>query len=325
MAKFKFGLDLGFGSVKIIGAGRSVVIPSQVVRVSSNAVNLSAFDNGRKQSKDNAARLIESNGQAYWVGLGAYAKNITAAPVEEYGIERLLNDSHIKMVVYSALSDTPALSRDEVALFVGLPFALASGDAAKSNIKRVKEWLVGEHTWNVDRRERGVNVVTVKALSQAMGAYCDYTLGNGGGQRNPVQPDALYGVLSVGFGTVEMAVISNDEIQDAEGFQSGVQSMLQAMRTNGESFSELDTKLRAGSLHLNGAATDWKANVRGKIDNKWRNLIPRFSKVICVGGGIRFMRDELVSKFGDKMWTPDTPDDEVTAVARGLYKLSESL
>lgn len=324
MAKFKLGIDLGFGSVKVFCAGRSVVIPSQVVRVSTNSVNLSAFDNGRKPSRDSAARLIESGGQSYWVGLGAYARNITTPPIEEYGIERLLNDSHMKMVVYSALSDTPAMSRDEVALYVGLPFALASGDAAKSNIKRVKEWLSGAHTWSVDRKERGVNVVSVKALSQAMAAYCDYTLDASGVPCLPVQPDALYGVLSIGFGTLEMAVISNDEIQDAEGFQNGVQSMLQAMRSN-ESYSELDTKLRGGALHLNGQADDWRATVRGRIDSKWRNLLPRFAKVICVGGGVRFMRDELQHKFGNKMWTPGTPDDEVTAVARGLYKLSESL
>ena len=127
------------------------------------------------------------------------------------------------------------------------------------------------------------------------------------------------------FDTVEVAIIVNDAIQDAEGFPVGVQSLLQSMRGEGQSFSELDTKLRSGALHLNGRSDDWRALVRGKVGGKWRNILPRMDKVICVGGGVRFMRNELKQMFGDKMWTPETEAEEVTSVAHGLFKLAESL
>lgn len=325
MAKIKIGVDLGFGSVKLAGHGAAIIAPTQVVRASASNVNVNVFDGQKRTKNDGDVRLIETDGAAYWVGLGAYAKNITANPIEEYGIERLTSDSHMKLVVYSAISSTEITSRDELQFFVGLPFVLASGDAAKNNVRAVKEWLLGEHRWTVNRRERCANVVSVKATSQAMGAYCDYALNEFGESQGLIAQDAPYGVLSIGFGTVEAAVIVNDAIQDAEGFPVGVQSLLQSMRHDGQSFSELDTKLRTGALHLNGASDDWRALVRGKVGGKWRNLLPRMDKVICVGGGIRFMRNELKQMFGDKMWTPETEEDEVTSVARGLSKLAESL
>lgn len=57
----------------------------------------------------------------------------------------------------------------------------------------------------------------------------------------------------------------------------------------------------------------------GVVEKQWGNAWKRFAVVLIMGGGSILLHDTLPYRFNGKAFMPDQP---VTAIARGLYKLA---
>jgi hypothetical protein len=168
-------------------------------------------------------------------------------------------------------------------------------------------------------------VDSVRVTSQPFGGLCDYLL-NAEGKFIPERKKAFtaeVGIVSIGFGTVELLVIrGREQVQRfSNGSASGVRRMLEIL--NGEglySLGEMDVMLRGGGLDTKTALPVWEREVTGIIEKQWGKSWKRFSAVLLMGGGVILLRDTLPGRFNGKGWLPDAP---VMAIARGLYKLTQ--
>lgn len=96
------------------------------------------------------------------------------------------------------------------------------------------------------------------------------------------------GVISVGFGTVELMVVRDrTPVQRfTSGSASGVRRLLEIV--NGQhlySLGEMDTQLRAGQLDVSTALPVWEREVTGVIEKQWGTAWKRFAVVLLMGGG----------------------------------------
>ena len=151
----------------------------------------------------------------------------------------------------------------------------------------------------------------------------DYLL-DGEGRFIPERKGAFsseVGVISIGFGTVELMVVRDrTPVQRfTSGSASGVRRLLEIV--NGQhlySLGELDTQLRAGHLDISTALPIWEREVTGVIEKQWGTSWKRFAAVLIMGGGAILLKDNLPYAFNGKAYLPDEP---VQAIARGLYRL----
>jgi len=213
----------------------------------------------------------------------------------------------------------------------GLPLALFTGDerAVRSNMRRVKAFLRGEHHWEVlggqgqALGERVLEVDEVMIASQADGTLFDYLLDEEG-----VMPPARkrelgqeIGIVNIGMNTVDLLVARNGQTVQrfTSGDTRGVRRLLSLMSDGLYSLGELDQRLRAGDLDTSAALPVWEREVTGYLEDNWGRSFRRFARVIAAGGGALLLREPLLRVFGGKIWFPDEP---IVATARGLYKLA---
>jgi hypothetical protein len=206
----------------------------------------------------------------------------------------------------------------------GLPNELLAGEAAPENIESVKRWIKGAHTWLADGQEYTVQIAEVKLASQVTGGLFDYLL-NDQGHFITERKQALTGeagIISVGFGTVELMVVRNrTPVQRfTTGTSSGVRRLLELVNQGRlYSLGELDLQLRSGQLDLSTALPIWEREVGRVISDQWGNQWKRFSAILAVGGGAILLRESLLRRFEGKVFIPEEP---VQSIARGLYKMT---
>jgi hypothetical protein len=132
------------------------------------------------------------------------------------------------------------------------------------------------------------------------------------------------GVISIGFGTVEMLVIKNRAIVQrfTVGTTSGVRRLLEiADSQKMYSLGESDLRLRQGKIDLSTALPIWEREVTGVIEKQWGSYWKRFAAILLVGGGTILLKNSLPYRFNGKAFIPDDP---ILSVARGLYKMTLS-
>jgi hypothetical protein len=307
-------LDFGAGNIKRYAEAGSVVIPSQIATCTGEQLGEMS---GIKRAA--STTRIEIDGHRFYVGAGAHTNG---RPVENLDDSRFVSGSpELRALTYAALDGSPA---DPMNAIIGLPQSALVGEQAAKTAAGLREWLVGEHRWQVNTVEHQATIEKVTVTSQAAGALFDWLLDPAGkfiADRRKKFSDEI-GVLSVGMNTLELLVLHGGEIVNrfTGSRTAGVRRLLELSDPQGYySRGELDTKLRAGRLDTRAALPIWGAEITGAIEQVWGTAHNRFSAVIMVGGGAVLLQNALMGMFNGRSYMPDDP---LISVSRGLYKLA---
>jgi hypothetical protein len=318
---FSLGFDMGMGALKLWAGSCGLQLVSQVA---SNGHGHLGEIMGLKSRK--RPILVSGDFGSFYVGAGAHEHG---RPVENLDFDRLTGAPEMRVLLYAALAQYQSENGpfdQPLALLVGLPLQMMTGELAKDYQKGVKGWLMGSHVFEVDGITHTIEVASVRQTAQAVGALFDYVLDENGkmiGERGSALLDEV-GVISVGFNTVELLVVKDRGAAErfTRGNTLGVRRLLELMNhENLFSLGELDGKLRSGGLRseLKTSLPIWSREVNGEIERVWGQVHKRFAKVLIVGGGALLLQDALTTQFGHKAWVPG---DAVLSIARGLWKLS---
>ncbi len=313
------GIDAGNGAFKLYGAPGGLEVVSQVATNGTQKV-LSTI--GLRKSK--APLAIHNDSGSFYVGAGSHDYG---RPVENLDVDRFNGTPEMKALLHGSLTryqQRYGKLAAPLTVVVGLPNEVLTGDQAEQNVENVKRWLRGSHTWDADGEPFSAEIADVKAASQVTGGLFDYLL-DAQGQFIPERKGAFnseVGVITLGFGTVELMVVRNREMVQrfTSGAASGVRRLLEIV--NGQrlySLGELDMQLRAGQLDTREALPIWEREVTGVIERQWGTAWKRFAVVLIMGGGAVLLKDSLPARFNGRAFMPDEP---VQAIARGLYRLT---
>jgi hypothetical protein len=313
------GIDAGNGAFKLFGASGGLEFVSQAATNGTQKV-ISSF--GLRKSK--APLAIQNESGSFYVGAGAHD---FGRPIENLDVDRFNGTPEMRALLHGSLSryqQRYGKFSDPLSVVVGLPNEVLTGDQAEQNVENVKRWLRGNHTWTADGESFSMEIAEVKAASQVTGGLFDYLL-DSDGFFIPERKGAFnseVGVITIGFGTVELMVVRNREIVQrfTSGSASGVRRLLEIV--NGQrlySLGEMDMQLRAGQLDIREALPIWEREVTGVIEKQWGLAWRRFAAVLLMGGGAILLKDTLPHRFNGRAYLPDEP---VLAIARGLYRLT---
>ena len=313
------GIDAGNGAFKLFGAPGGLELVSQVA---TNGTQKMLSTLGLRKQK--APLQVTNESGSFYVGAGAHDYG---RPVENLDVERFNGTPEMKALLHGSLTryqQRYGIFTTPLTIAVGLPNEVLTGEQAGQNLENVKRWMRGCHTWKADGETYSVEIADVKAASQVTGGLFDYLL-DAEGRFIPERKGAFtseVGVISIGFGTVELMVVRDrTPVQRfTSGSASGVRRLLEIV--NGQrlySLGELDTQLRAGHLDIAAALPIWEREVTGVIEKQWGTSWKRFAAVLIMGGGAILLKDSLPYRFNGKAYLPDEP---VQAIARGLYKLT---
>ncbi len=313
------GIDAGNGAFKLYGAPGGLEVVSQV---STNGTQKVLSTIGLRKSK--APLAVRNDSGSFYVGAGSHDYG---RPVENLDVDRFNGTPEMKALLHGSLTryqQRYGKFAAPLSVVVGLPNEVLTGDQAEQNVENVKRWLRGTHTWEADGETFRAEIAEVKAASQVTGGLFDYLLDDQG-QFIPERKGAFngeVGVITIGFGTVELMVVRNREMVQrfTSGAASGVRRLLEIV--NGQrlySLGELDMQLRAGQLDTREALPIWEREVTGVIERQWGPAWKRFAVVLIMGGGAVLLKESLPARFNGRAFMPDEP---VQAIARGLYRLT---
>ena len=321
MPQENIGFDAGNGAIKLYGQAGGIEVLSQVATNGTKQI-VSTFG----LHKQKAPLNIQNAHGSFYVGSGAHD---WGRPVENLDAERNNGTPEMESLLDGSLTQFArryGMFSGPLSLVIGLPQEALSGEQAATTRDSVRRWLVGTHTWDADGQPYSVEVADVKIASQVTGALFDYLLDPNGKfilERKRAFTEEV-GVISIGFGTVEMLVIKNRAIVQrfTLGTTSGVRRLLEiADSQKMYSLGESDLRLRQGKLDLSTALPIWEREVTGVIEKQWGNYWKRFAAILLVGGGTILLKNSLPYRFNGKAYIPDDP---ILSVARGLYKMTLS-
>lgn len=313
------GIDAGNGAFKIFGEAGGVELLSQIA---TNGAERVMSTLGLRRQKP-PMQIINESG-SFYVGAGAHDYG---RPVENLDVDRLNGSPEIKTLLHGSLTrfqQEYGLFTKPLSVVVGLPNESLTGESADQNKENVRRWVKGVHSWSADGKDQLLDIAEVKVASQVTGGLFDYLLDDNG-HFIPERKKAFtgeVGVISIGFGTVELMVVRNRmPVQRfTYGVTAGVRRLLEILNSQQlYSLGELDLLLRAGQLDLRTALPIWEQEVRGVIEKQWGKSWKRFAAILLVGGGAILLKDTLPYHFGGKAFIPDDP---VQTIARGLFKLN---
>ena len=313
------GIDAGNGAFKLFGESGGLEFVSQVA-TNGNQKVISTL--GLRKQK--APLQIASSSGSFYVGAGAHDYG---RPVENLDVDRFNGTPEMKALLHGSLTryvEKYGEFTSPLSITVGLPHEVLTGEQAEHNVETIKHWIKGTQNWTADGKDCSMEIADVKVASQSTGALFDYLLDEKG-VFIPARKGAFtgeVGVISVGFGTVELLVVRDrTPVQRfTTGTASGVRRLLEIL--NGQhlySLGEMDMQLRSGQLDISTALPIWEREVTGVIEKQWGTAWKRFSAVLIVGGGAILLKDTLPYRFNGKAFVPEQP---VLTIARGLYRLT---
>lgn len=264
-------------------------------------------------------KIITTFGK-FFVGTGAHD---WGRAVENLDLDRLTGSPEMTALICGIM--TKAGVEGDVDIVVGLPIVALTGPDVQATVRAVRKYLQRSWRWEADGKAYGVDVHEVMITGQTAGAIFDYFLTDEG-KLVPEKRGEFAGevaILNIGFNTIDLFVARNGEIVQrfTGGEQIGVRRLLSLLNPDGlYTLAEMDFYLRQYKLDPKPALPIWAREVFGFLERQWGNHWKRFGRIICVGGGVELLRQELVSRYGGKVFIPDNP---VGATARGLYKFAK--
>jgi hypothetical protein len=315
------GVDIGNSALKLWGPEGGVYLPSIVASCVSRPMKTMY---GLKV--DRPPLRIKYNQGAFFVG--SRAQNFGRI-VQNYDFERLTGTPEVKALLYAGLtsySQKYGVISEPVSCVVGLPLEYyKESEDKRLNPDEVRRWIANHHSWTADDDGFEVNIQSALPTSQSAGALFDFALDQEG-KAIPAKAEIFkqeIGVISIGFGTVEIQVFNLGKAIDFRSDSSaiGMRRVIELMDPEANySIPELDEKLRSGSLAAQGSLDIYFSELTGFIERKWDGKYwKRLSKIILVGGGAKYVGERLSVKYGINRVV--IAEDPVMTIAHGLYKV----
>lgn len=315
-------IDIGYGNTKFVTSAvdkqiECDLLPSRAPLHSRSAMGGDGAISGRRRNV-----LIEVDGRTYEVG----------PDTELFKGPLILHDGYTDTAEYLALYRA-SLARMRApsidAMITGLP--VSQLHEKKSALSRR---LMGKHPVPGDRH---VDVQSVQVFAQPLGGLVDHCVLRDGGWR-PEHNDSVHLLVDPGYYTLDWVVAKGlTEVPELSGtYPTGVSNILEFVAKritenighSFEQFTRLDQGLRRGSVEIRGKTIDLTHYMKD-IGSVWHDALTQmknnvghggdFDRIYLVGGGARFLQEELQSLF------PKHPisvaSDSVFANVRGFQAI----
>ncbi len=344
-------VDAGFGGIKAAlvcdGQLRTAHVPA-VVGVGE--INLGLLESGITRQDRKRPYVLTTGGRRYLVG--PHVERF-ATPIERLDFDRLAPSPELQALTYTGLGRLLAASglspdgqpvQAELAAVIGLPVQVLQGAEAVRTTQGLSDWLVGEHSFELDDRPFSLRVRGIKAMAQPMGAFFEWGLDPGGQwARSASDLKATVGILDLGFNTLDLVVLSGGQIvrRYTDGTTLGLrrgarvlQELFAARTGRRVSLHQADQYLqqagRGGAEVLVGGepfnlkplarqALDVAAGeVRAYLSQVWEDG-SQFDYLLFTGGGVLALGERLRSAFPRAVELAEP----VTANARGLARFAQ--
>lgn len=334
--------DLGFGGIKVAtvtDAGETIceVIPS-VVGIGTTRMGM--LNAGFRIGKKEEPLAVAFGGTSYLVGAGV---SRYARPRERLDFLRLSEGPELRALLYAALWKITGPGRHQVNLMIGLPVEVIKDDAlAQTTMRKLREWVVGEHVFTVERGETTVNIVAVNATSQPLGALFAWGANLNGGLSAEMATGTI-AVCDIGFNTLDLFVIRNGQVDkhqtggDRLGMHRVADSVIRYVRDTYKvslTMHEADDLVRAYTndqpaiLYHAGGDTDLSEVIAQALDESFialNQLIrqywdqgTQFRHFLVTGGGAGAFRKKILEFYPFAAILPKP----VTANAVGIALLA---
>ena len=336
------GLDPGFGGFKVVettGEGhRSIHLPS-VVGVGDTDTGLLSLGSLGARRQESRPLAVSWNGACYLAGhrVASFAR-----PIERMDFLRLSDGPELRALTYAALGSLLEPGEHTVCLMIGLPVeVMAERDRALATLKGLRDWLLGEHRFNLNGEAVVLTVVAVKAMAQPAGAFFAWGLDDAGHWVRPASDlKAPVGVCDIGFNTLDVFAVEGGQVVarftggDTLGLRRAAELLGGRVRKDfGVSLSlhEADALLsdKRPQLHTPAGLADLQAATRqafdatageilGFVESRWGQG-RQFAYLLFTGGGAEALRPELTRLYPHGLVLPDP----VTANALGLARYAQ--
>ncbi len=166
------GVDPGFGNFKLARTGlnggtKIAVVPSVVGVGQLDLGLLSAGNLGRRQRQVKPDQ-VTFDGVSYLAGANVAR---FARPVQRMDFLRLSDGPELRALFYAALARLLGPGEHQASIMVGLPVeVLADRQRARSTLRGLRSWMVGQHQFSVNDAELALDVGQVQAMAQPAGA-----------------------------------------------------------------------------------------------------------------------------------------------------------
>lgn len=344
-------VDAGFGGIKtalvVDGQLRTAYVPA-VVGVGEISIGL--LESGITRQDRKRPYVLTAGGQRYLVG--PHVERF-ATPIERLDFDRLAPSPELQALTYTGLGrllSASGLSPDgqpvqaELAAVLGLPVQVLQGPDAGQTIQRLNEWLVGEHSFELDDRPFSLRIRAVKALAQPLGAFFEWGLDPTGQWARPASDlKATIGIADAGFNTLDLIALAGGQIVrrytngSTLGLRRGarvMQELFEARTGRRVSLHQADQYLQqagrgAAEVLVGGEPFNLKplarqaldvaaGEVRAYLSQVWEDGA-QFDHILLTGGGILALGERLRSAFPRAVELADP----VTANARGLARFAQ--
>jgi len=351
----KVALDVGFHAVK----AATVYMQALFTYTLQAIVGFGETDMGllqtglTRQKRLNLFDVLINQGQHLLVGPDV---KLVARPVERTDFDRLGYAPETQALIYAVLVQLiQAVARkaeivltDQVihlGLLVALPVQVLQSPEARSIVATLENWLVGEHTFNVDGQPYRLYIHSLKAMAQPLGSFFEWGLSTDGQwQRAQADLKANIGVLDQGFNTLDLFTLSGGQIVrrytggETLGMRRAahlMQDLFYQQTGRRVSLHEADGYLRqcsnghASELLVRGASVNLKPLARQALDVAFGEMRAylsqvwedgrQFDYILLTGGGALALSDRLRRVYPQAIELPEP----VTANVRGLARFAQ--
>ena len=291
---------------------REVVTTYLPSKVGVGSMGMGMLDLGSAEKKRRGElkpiQIVSEDG-AYLVGHGVER---FAQLIERYDPNKYSDSPELRAMMRATLAQLVDGGSKEVAIAVMLPVSVMIASDAKETVRRIEDWMLGEHRFAYDGIETCIHVRAIKPLAQPVGAWASWGMDMHGGWGRSEEDlvEASVAVLDSGFNTLDLLLVKQARVEkrytggDDLGVRVAAQEIANAMDARyGVRWSllEVDTLIReyvekgkatrtfAGKKEdltpiVKAALNTLASRTVDYVQNTWKNA-KEFSYVILAGGG----------------------------------------
>ncbi|MBN1814553.1 MAG: ParM/StbA family protein [Anaerolineae bacterium] len=336
---FYIGLDPGFGGAKAAcvreGGVQVATVPS-VVGVGSTDIGMLSLGKVGRRRRTQQPDEVTFDGISYLVGenVARYAR-----PVERMDFLRLSDGPELRALFYDVIFRLLGKGHHEASIMAGLPVEVMADKAlARSTLRGLRGWMVGEHAYTIDGGEIKLDITNVLVMAQPAGTYFAWGL-NDHGRWGRSKPDlrAPVAICDIGFCTLDLFVVEGGEVVgrftggDTMGMRRAAELLIQGVRSGyglDLSLHQADALIQQKKpwLHTPQGEMDLSAQVDqardttaaavvSYVERQWGNG-RQFAHLLFTGGGAEALRGMLLRQYPEGV----VLSDPVTANALGLAR-----
>jgi hypothetical protein len=252
---------------------------------------------------------------------------------------RLSDGPGLRALFYNVIFHLLGEEQHRANVMVGLPVEVMADRAqARSTLRALRRWIVGEHAFAVNGREARCDIANVLAMAQPAGTFFAWGLNDQGKWTRPrAHLRAPVAVCDVGFCTLDLFVVESGEVVgrftsgDTVGMRRAAELVIDAVRNSHGvrlSLHEANGFLRQRQprLHTSHGEQNLRPQVDQALDTTAAAVISfverhwgngrQFAHLLFTGGGAEALQDSLLRQYPHGVVLPNP----VLANALGLAR-----